>query len=147
MKKEEKIKKAILSNKNLLKNIVASVYADTQEEAINYFIDNAQRYIKAIKEERVICNIISVSKSGMSRRLEFKEFSYDTKQKRGFLYQFHVFFKCLGYKNNGNGFLINGCGMDMVFHTNYTIINQLYHLGFIDKDTCNILAQKKPKSV
>jgi len=147
MKNQEKLTKSILNNKSLLKNINSHVYGGTEAEKINYFIDNAKRYIKAIKEERMICKIVSVSQSGMSRRIYFNEFCFDNKQKRGFIYQFHVFFQTLGYKSNDNGFLINGCGVDMIFHTNYTIIHELYNLGFITKDECKVLAQKTPKNI
>ena len=59
-------------------------------------------------------------------------------------YNFYGFFNALGYTKSGNGFRVNGCGMDMVFNTNYVIIHKLHHLGFITKKECDILAQKTP---
>tara|TARA_R110000772_G_scaffold148901_1_gene259520 strand:- start:464 stop:901 length:438 start_codon:yes stop_codon:yes gene_type:complete len=112
---------------------------------IDFFIRSAKRYIKAIKQGRVICNIESVSASGMSRNLKFLECNGSIKS--GFYYQnFFKLFKDLGFKTpiNSNAFKISGCGMDMVFHTNYTIIHQLHRLGFITKKECSILAQKTP---
>jgi hypothetical protein len=41
------------------------------------FIRDSKRYINAIKEGRVICNIESVSRSGMSRKMKFLECSQD----------------------------------------------------------------------
>ena len=53
------------------------------------FIDHALRYIKAIKEARMICSIGSVSKSGMSRNIKFLEMSKG--ENRHFLYNFYNF--------------------------------------------------------
>jgi hypothetical protein len=67
--------------------------------------------------------------------------------KNGFnYYNFYTLFKDLGFTNakNSNAFRVSGCGMDMVFHTNYTIMHQLKNLGFITKKECSILAQKTP---
>lgn len=33
---------------------------------------NAERFIKALKEERILCSVRSVSKSGMSRVIAFR---------------------------------------------------------------------------
>jgi hypothetical protein len=57
---------------------------------------------------------------------------------------FYAFFGALGFTESGNGFRISGCGMDMVFHTNYSIIHKLQKLGFIDMKKRDVLAQKTP---
>lgn len=108
------------------------------------FIDNAERYIKAIKEGRMLCKIASVSASGMSRTIAFKEM--DGSDGRYYINNFYLFFCVLGYSKvkDTDYFRINGCGMDMIFHTNYSIIHQLHGLGFIDKADCAVLAQKTP---
>lgn len=110
------------------------------------FIDHAKRYIKAIKEGRMLCSIESVSPSGMSRVIKFVEVSRYSDRKQYAVLNFYQFFLMLGYSRakNSDGFRINGCGMDMVFHTNYSIIHQLHHLGFITKKQCDELAQKTP---
>ena len=116
------------------------------------FINHAKRYIKAIKEGRMICSIGSVSSSGMSRTIKFLEIgkvkTYD-KETRYSLSNFYQFFEALEYskaKNDGY-FRIGGCGMDMIFHTNYSIINKLGRLGFMDKKACDTLAQRTPPIV
>lgn len=101
------------------------------------FFSQAERYINAIRENRMCCIITSVSKSGMSRNMKFIEFN------NGYM-TFYVLFKGLGYSNKEDSFRVNGCGMDMVFHTNYTIIHNLSRMGFISKEECDILAQKTP---
>jgi hypothetical protein len=111
------------------------------------FLEHAQRYIEAIKEHRMICSIGSVSRSGMSRTIKFLEMSKG--ESRYNLLNFYQFFEALGYskaKENGY-FKISGCGMDMIFNTNYTIMHQLKNMGFIDKDECSKLAQATPSVV
>jgi hypothetical protein len=64
--------------------------------------------------------------------------------------QYYFLFKVLGYtesRNKDSYFTIVGCGMDMIFNTNYNIIHSLYTLGFISKDLCATLAQKTPTTI
>ena len=133
---------------NIAKTLKLSNVEKYGSSEIDIFTENAKRYIKAIKQGRVICNIEHVSTSGMSRNLKFIECSGNTK--KGFRYlNFWSLFKNLGFSSpkNSNCFKISGCGMDMVFHTNYTIINNLHQLGFINKKECEILSQKTPTTI
>ena len=109
------------------------------------FVMNVQRYLKATKERRVICSIGSVSKSGMSRTMKFMEMP----KNGGYLLNFYQLFDILGHQkiNESDYFRINGCGMDMVFNTNYNIIHNLQSLGFITRKTCRVLAQETPQVV
>ena len=120
-------------------------YGDKEIKKIEYFdfYDNAIRYIKAIKQGRMICSIDTVSRSGMSRTLKFMEFQKSN------IYNFHAFFIALKFNQvkNSDYFRVYGCGMDMVFHTNYTIIHRLYRLGFLGYDECEKLAQLTPKII
>ena len=132
------------TKETIYRNIEKTLNIKDQTEK-EIFFDNAKRYIKAIKQGRMICNIETVSKSGMSRTLKFLECSGNNKQ--GFrYYNFYRFFASLGYSKvkNSNTFRINGCGMDMVFHTNYSNIRNLYSLGFLTKEQAEILEQKTP---
>ena len=130
---------------NIAKTLKLSNVEKYGSSEIDVFVQNAKRYIKAIKQGRVICNIESVSRSGMSRNLKFIECSGSIKN--GFNYlNFWSLFKNLGFNalQNSQAFKVNGCGMDMVFHTNYTIMHQLKNLGFINEKECSILAQNTP---
>lgn len=111
------------------------------------FIEHAQRYIDAIRERRMICSIGSVSRSGMSRTIKFLEMHKGGD--RYSLLNFFQFFEALGYSKvkESDYFRIGGCGMDMIFHTNYSIIHTLERLGFIDKEECRKLAQATPNVV
>ena len=133
-----KTKKTILNNINKDLNLTGD---DAQ-----HFFNCAKEYIKAVKENRLICNIEHVSKSGMSRYLTFKYLQRNKYNRKYMLLNTYFIFKSLGYRYNKNhcAFYIGGCGMDMVFDTNYNIIHDLYRLGFLsdkDKDT---LAQNTP---
>lgn len=115
--------------------------------SVESFIDSAERYIKAIQETRVICSIGSVSSSGMSRTIKFLAPEKRTHNKTYGYLNFFSMFKILGFteaRSKNGYFSIGGCGMDMIFHTNYTIIHKLHRLGFIDKKTCDSLAQNTP---
>src|SRR5688572_17243070 len=80
------------------------------------FISDAKRYIKAIRDHRVICSIGNVSKSGMSRTIKFLAPEKNTALKQYQYYNFFAFFKSLGYSpvSDSDYFRINGCGMDMI---------------------------------
>jgi len=114
------------------------------------FLSTAQNYINAIREGRMLCIIPKVSSSGMSRQIKFHSFEINTKplnrESVGYYCQYWSFFKMLGYSEarNGDAFTIGGCGMDMIFHTNYTIIHKLTRLGMLTEDECKTLAQMTP---
>jgi hypothetical protein len=141
MKKKERILKAITENREIQKGINKLTYFDDLA-----FYENAERYIKAIKENRIICNIESVSKSGMSRNIKFLECSINKDTKRANWLNFYAFFTSMNFERvkNSNSFRIHGCGMDMIFDTNYRIIHKLGNLGFLTKEEVRILAQNTP---
>lgn len=135
--------KNIQENKEIVKNMKG-----LNHYSVNQFIGDAKQYIKAIKEERMICIIKSVSNSGMSRNLKFLS-AEKGKDKRFYHRQYNCLFIALGYKEvqRTGTFKINGCGMDMVFNTNYNIIHDLKRLGFITDELCRVLAQKTPNNL
>jgi hypothetical protein len=142
MTKKERIIKNIMADKDVMKQINQNTYYTAEQ-----FHSDCVRYIKAIKEGRVICSIGSVSSSGMSRTIKFLECSYNSSRKNYNYYNFYALFRTLGFTRAGtykDYFRIGGCGMDMIFHTNYTIIHKLHRLGFIDKKQCSSLAQDTP---
>jgi len=143
MIKKERIIKKIEDNKEIQKGINKLNYFNTED-----FYNSAIRYIKAIKQGRIICTIGSVSSSGMSRTIKFLECSKGT-HNYNYL-NFFAFFKALNFieaRNKNHYFSIGGCGMDMIFHTNYTIIHRLHRLGFISRKECDYLAQQTPSVI
>lgn len=95
---------------------------------------NAERFIKALKERRLICSVKSVSSSGMSRIITFNEVARIgyPKKKSYTLYHFNWFFKCIGYTydNKWDAIRVNGCGMDMIFGTIYGVCETLIYYGW-----------------
>lgn len=146
MKKIERIRRSIAKDKELSKRINSiSCYS------IDDFIKDALRYIKAIKEHRMINTIGHVTGSGMSRTIKFVELSKFPKGVTRYnVLQFWCLFKALGYteaRGDQGYFLIRGCGMDMIFHTNYNNIRTFYRLGFISKEICERLEQQTPTTI
>lgn len=142
MKKLERISNKIDNDKELSKAINKEAWYFKDQ-----FINDGLRYVRAIKENRMICNIASVSNSGMSRTIKF--LAPEKNKTRGDFQYFNYFsfMRVLGFKeanSHDHYFRISGCGMDMIFHTNYTIIHKLASLGFISDKECRSLAQNTP---
>lgn len=145
MKNIEKIKANLLKDKELNKNIKKLNYY-----TIEQFISDATRYIKAIKEGRMINSIGSVSSSGMSRTIKFLSCEKSTDKKQYGYYNFNCLFVCMGYSyanQNRDYFRICGCGMDMIFHTNYSNIHYFERIGLISKKECDYLAKQTPTTI
>jgi len=140
--KRDRFDKAVSSDryKWLVKNIDKLEYYSRDQ-----FYNDGNRYVKAIKEGRVICSIGSVSSSGMSRTIKFVECSKGTRRYN--IMNFWSFFKALGYTEARSGrdyFSISGCGMDMIFHTNYSNMGYMRSLAIINKKQEDYLAQQTP---
>jgi hypothetical protein len=116
---------------------------------LDEFLESANRYIKATKERRLMCNIESVSSSGMRRTMSFFEMRKNPYSNEYMVTPFFNLFDALGYKEskNGRSYIIDGCGMDMIFATHYNIINELYKLGLINRPTRAKLEQMTPHKI
>ena len=123
-----------------LKRIKTAYDWSTDVKAIEAFEADAKRWVKAIKDRRMGCVIKSVSRSGMSRTMYFFE------GRKGGFSQFYTFLNAMGYtqSRDRDGISVSGCGMDMVFHVNYTICHRLCRYGIITKKSCDHLAQQTP---
>ena len=132
----------IEANKDIQKNIKKLNYFDSE-----HFFNMAQTYLKAIRESRMVCSIGSVSSSGMSRTMKFTSCEFNAKEKSAYYYNYYCLFITLGYSEaraKNCYFSISGCGMDMVFNTNYNIIHDLKRLNFITDEECRKLSQMTP---
>ena len=108
MKKHERIANNVKADKQLLNRINEQGYGEEAENIAN-FIMNAERYLKAIKERRMVNVIASVSKSGMSRTFKFNEVA-----KSGGCFNFYSLFVMLGHpkaRGNSGYFSVRGCGI------------------------------------
>ena len=129
----------------IIKNIKKSKYYS--EEA---FLNDATAYINAIRENRMINVIGSVSASGMSRTLKFTSCEHSPNNDSFYQRNYNSLFNALGYKETKNAwgyFRVYGCGMDMVFNTNYCIMHDFKRIGLISKEDCEKLAQLTPNTI
>lgn len=140
MNKQERVVQKIEQDKAIQKNLKKLTHFTSTDVYVH-----GQRYIKAIKEGRMLCVIPSVSNSGMSRQIKFLECSKGKTQYH--YYNFFGLFTSLGFRKAGkygDCVSVSGCGMDMIFATNYEIIHMLHRLGFISRVQCENLAQQTP---
>lgn len=132
------IKAAIAANKELNKRITKVKFYD-----LNRLAEDALAYIAAIRERRMCCIIKSVSRSGMCRNMDF--YSFEIHGSSGYYRGYFSFFEVMGFTVTEKGVRVGGCGMDMVFHTNYTVIHRLHRLGFITDGERDVLFQETPR--
>jgi hypothetical protein len=128
MKRIDCIKQAIKADEQLVKAIDKVRFYD-----VDMFISDADEYINAIRHK------------GMTRNISFH--SVSKYQSDYHFRQYYALFLSLGYtlsSKSRNSFKIYGCGMDMIFDTNYSIIRNLHALGFISDSDCNVLCQMTP---
>ena len=112
-----------------------SYYSETD------FVNDAKAYIAAVKSGRILYTVTSVSKSGMSRNISVK--SFEGKMTEGYYRNYIGVFRALGYKIDFFGSVkIPGCGINMLFDTNYSIIHSLRRMEILSKKECDTLAQK-----
>ena len=109
---------------------------------IDSFSKDCKKYIRAVESGRILYTVTHVSNSGMSRNINIK--SFEGKMSNGSYRNYYMMLKTLGYSfsKDSHDVKVSGCGMDMLFATNYNIIHSLYRMKFISKAKCDILAQK-----
>lgn len=110
----------------------------TQED----FIRDSKIYIKALKSGRLQYRVTNVSKSGMSRDILIS--SYEGSMNKGYYRNYTLMLEVLGYKfasKYSSEIKVNGCGMNMLFATNYNIIHTFKRIGLINQKSCDVLAQ------
>ena len=105
------------------------------------FIKDCNTYIEAVKSGRILYDVVSVSASGMSRKITIR--SFEGTMEKGFYRNYLQMLEIFGYKMNKDYTItVKGCGMNMLFATNYDLIGQMEKLGFIDKETSDDLKQR-----
>jgi len=136
MKRIEKVIEAIKGNKEIMKRLNKEAYCTPELLA-----SDMQTYVKALKDGRVRYSVMSVSRSGMSRQIEI--ISCEKSDYGYWFRQYGRMLEMLGYRvNRDNLVVVNGCGMSMTFHVNYSLIHTFCRLGLISKAVCSKLSQK-----
>ena len=140
MKKVERITRNIENDKELLKNLKKVAMP------IERFIGDAQTYLRAVKERRINYTVDTVSKSGMTRTLIITSCERSRwENKVSYHYrQYNTMLQAMGYsvkRGYRDSIRVSGCGMNMLFATNYHIVWSLHRLGFISRKQCDVLCQ------
>jgi hypothetical protein len=106
-------------------------------------LSDIQDYIKALKEGRLQYLVMSVSPNGMSRNILIQSCEQNKTNSNFYFRQYSRMFEMLGYKLNKDYYLkVSGCGMNMLFATNYYLIQTFKNMNIITDLECEILTQK-----
>ena len=124
-------------SKETIKRIKAQSFYSQED-----FIKDCKTYIKAVQSGRILYTATHVSASGMNRNINIK--SFEGNMTKGSHRNYYSMLKVLGYSfaKDSHDIKVSGCGMDMLFATNYDIIHTLHRMKFISKAKCETLAQK-----
>ena len=140
MKKIERIARNIKNDRELMNGL------KKVDMSIDQFIRDAQTYLRAVKERRISYTVGAVSKSGMSRTLiitSCERSRWDGKISY-YYRQYNTMLQAMGYsvkRGCRDSIRVHGCGMNMLFATNYNIVWSLHRLGFISRRQCDLLCQ------
>lgn len=123
-------------------SVIKSKEIANRIEKMNYFdVESfncaAKRFVKAIKEGRIIATVSKVSASGMSRNIKIVELQKTKGSDQYTMLNFCCFFQALGYRVNDKCEIVrHGCGMDMIYDTLRASIDTLNYLGMLsDKES------------
>lgn len=119
---------------------IEKLISENEYYSIEDFIKDCNCYIKALKSGRLQYKVTHVSKSGMSRDINIQ--SYEGNMTKGYYRQYSNLTEVLGYKRvNWADIRVNGCGMNMLFATNYNIVNDFKRMNLITSKECEALCQ------
>ena len=98
----------------------------TKEFAINRLREEFK------KGDTIYTQLYHVSKSGMTRHIGIRQLAVDGSKKIRPLNWSYLASFVLDWRlnKNGNGLIVGGCGMDMGFHTVYTLSSILFNDGY-----------------
>lgn len=130
--------KTVQLSKEMIKNISKNEYYSKED-----FVKDCKVYIKALKAGRVKYTVTNVSKSGMSRDIFIQ--SFEGTMTKGYFRTYFSMLEVLGYRfasKYSSDIKVSGCGMNMLFATNYNIIHSFKAMNLISAKECEILCQK-----
>lgn len=136
MTKEDRIKKRMLGSPRIIKYSKNHHFHNT-EDVVTQMYNIIKKYIKAVKDRRVACVIDSVTKNYTRRTLMFYSYEKSTEQ----YFSYKILFELCEYSFNVDKTyaVVHGSGMDMVWSTNYYMIQWFRELGFISAKESNKL--------
>ena len=106
-------------------------------------LDDIQDYIKALKEGRLQYIVMNVSSNGMNRTIFIQSCEQSKTNNSFYFRQYSRMFEMLNYKlDKDYNIRVSGCGMNMLFATNYYLIQTFKSMNIISAAEADILAQK-----
>lgn len=106
-------------------------------------LSDIQTYIKALKEGRLQYLVMNVSSNGMNRNIFIQSCEQSKTNNNFYFRQYSRMFEMLGYKLSKDYYIrVSGCGMNMLFATNYNLIHTFKNMNIISESEAEILAQK-----
>ena len=106
-------------------------------------LNDIQDYIKALKDGRLQYLVMNVSQSGMNRNILIQSCEQSKTNNSFYFRQYSRMFEMLNYKLDKNyNIKVVGCGMNMLFATNYYLIQTFKSMNIVSENEANILAQK-----
>lgn len=130
--------KNIALSQEMIKNISKNEYYSQED-----FVKDCKCYIKALKSGRLQYTVTHVSNSGMSRNIFIQ--SYEGTMTKGHFRTYFSMLQVLGYKEASkysSDIRRYGCGMNMLFATNYNICHDFNRMGLITEKEFKTLCQK-----
>ena len=106
------------------------------------FTNDCKTYIKALKSGRLQYRVTNISKSGLSRDILIS--SFEGNMNKGYYRNYTNMLETLGFNfvsKYSSDIRVKGCGMNMLFATNYNIIHTFKNINLINKKQCEILAR------
>ena len=97
----------------------AEAKKEFMETRTNFYSNELTRIKKALLNGRFYVGVVSVSRSGMSRKIKLA-YVYRNELRK---IKDPQILKLAGVNSKGN---ISGCGMDMLFHAQYTLFHNLH---------------------
>ena len=105
--------------KELSKKLTKNEEPQYREMSKDYILQELTRIKNALLKGKFYAGVVSVSRSGMSRKIKM---AYIYKNQLINIKEPSIL-KLAGVSPNGS---ISGCGMDMLFHAQYTLFNNLH---------------------
>jgi hypothetical protein len=104
----------------------------------------ALELLQHYKNQELLGIVNSVSRSGMSRRIEFYGVRVDDYERTHIVRIGYLIAKVIDwpYDVNKGGILAKGCGMDMIFHTLYTFNVVAARIQHPDKTTKELYSNR-----
>ena len=106
-------------------------------------LNDIEDYIKALKEGRLQYLVMNVSSNGMNRNILIQSCEQSKTTNNFYFRKYSRMFEMLNYKLDKDYTLrFSGCGMKMLFATNYYLIQTFKSMNIISELEAEILAQK-----